>query len=64
VANTVPPVGELYQLIVPEFAEALRSITPASHLDPGLVATINGEAFTVAKTGILSDVQVAFAAST
>lgn len=64
VPTNVPPVGALYQLIVPALAVALNVKVPASHLLAGVVPVIVGIVFTVATTAVLgASAHPAFVAS-
>ena len=65
VPNKVPPVGKLYQLIVPAEAVAPRVTVPESQREAGVVEMMVGVAFMVAVTGILGVFgQLPFEAST
>ena len=47
VANDVPPVAALYQLIVPALAVAPNTTVPVPHIAAGVLAVMAGIAFTV-----------------
>jgi len=47
VPSDVPPVGELYQLIVPAVAVAPNITAPVPQREPGVVPVIVGEAATI-----------------
>ena len=65
VAIKVPPVGALYQLMVPIVAVACNVTEPLPHLDAGVVESKTGCSFTVAVTAVLTnEVQLPFVAST
>jgi hypothetical protein len=53
-----PPVETLYQFSVPEEAAAPKVTVPASHRLAGVVAVIDGVAFTVAVTAVLGETQL------
>ena len=61
VANDVPPVAALYQLIVPALAVAPNTAVPVPHIAAGVLAVMVGIAFTVAATDVLVDVVHPFA---
>ena len=64
VATNVPPVGALYQLIVPILAVACNVTLPSPHLLAGVVEVITGISLIVAVTDVLtSDVQTPLVAS-
>jgi hypothetical protein len=48
-----PPVGVVYQLIVPAEAVAPKLTVPGPHLDPVVVLVIVGMGLTVATTAVL-----------
>lgn len=64
VANNVPPDGKLYQLNVPELATAEMVNESPLQIVAGVVEVTEGLALTVAITGVLTDVQLPFAAET
>ena len=53
VPNTVPPVGALYQFMVPPEATAPRVTVPVSQREAGAVEVIDGVIFTVAIMEVL-----------
>ena len=61
VANDVPPVAALYQLIVPALAVAPNTAVPVPHIAAGVLAVMVGIAFTVAATDVLVAVVQPFA---
>ncbi len=61
VANDVPPVAALYQLIVPALAVAPNATIPVPHIAAGVLAVMVGTAFTVAATDVLVVVVQPFA---
>ena len=64
VPNAAPPIALANQLNVPAVAEAFKLTVPASQRLFGVVPLMVGVVFTVAVTGVLTDEQVAVAAST
>ncbi len=54
VANDVPPVKALYQLIVPALAVAPNATVPVPHTAAGVLAVMVGIVFTVAATAVLA----------
>ena len=64
VAKAEPPVGKLYQMVLPALAVALSVTEPALHLLPGVVAVIVGVVLTVAITATLEEVHVPETVST
>ena len=61
VANDVPPVAALYQLIVPALAVAPNTAVPVPQRLAGVFAVMVGIAFTVAATDVLVAVVHPFA---
>ena len=53
VANDVPPVKAVYQLIVPALAVAPNATVPVPQRFAGVLAVMVGTAFTVAATDVL-----------
>ena len=53
--TNVPPVGAVYQLMVPLLAIAERVTSPGPHRSPGVVLFIVGVAVTVATTAVLGE---------
>ena len=64
VPSEVPPVETLYQFSVPEEAVTPKVNVPASHRLDGVVAVIDGVAFTVAVTAVLGETQLPLVACT
>ena len=61
VANDVPPVNALYQLIVPALAVAPNTAVPVPHIAAGVLAVMVGIVLTVAATDVLAAVVQPFA---
>lgn len=53
VPKEIPPVGTLYQFIVPDEATAPSVTVPESQPDAGVVEVIDGEIYTVAIIAVL-----------
>ena len=64
VAKAEPPVGTLYQLIVPAVAAAAKVTLPLSQRLAGVVEVMIGVVFTVAITADRAERQLPFEAST
>ena len=56
VPRLVPPVGAVYQLMIPAEEVAPRVTVPVPQTLPGVVPVIVGIGFTVATTAVLEDV--------
>ena len=52
VANDVPPVAALYQLIVPALAVAPNTTVPVPHIAAGVLAVMVGMVFTTTVTAV------------